>query len=44
MYVKKIVKWIVINRRIIGTILGSVLIAAGYETEGSYVTDLSGHL
>lgn len=44
MYVKKVIKWIVVNRRILGTICGSVLVVLGYNKEGAYVTDISAHI
>lgn len=44
MYVKKVIKWIVVNRRILGTICGSILVVLGHEKEGAYITDISTHL
>lgn len=44
MRIKKVIRWTVMNRRILGTIFGSLLVAFGYEREGAYITDVSGHI
>lgn len=38
--VSKMVKYVFINRRIIGIIVGSVLTLAGYQDEGRFIQNL----